>query len=54
MVKNPITTGDLTIDLEMLAAGNSYRIFENHASRIAPLTEADDTSWRLYFEPQSS
>lgn len=54
MVKNPIKGGDLTIDLEMIATGNSYRIFENQASRIASLTKADDVSWRLYFEPHNS
>jgi hypothetical protein len=51
MVKNPIKSGELTIDLEMLSTGNSYRIFENQASRIAPLSKVDDISWRLYFEP---
>ena len=49
MVKNSIKTGVLTIDLEMVNTGNSYRVFENQASRIMPLTSIDDVSWRLYF-----
>lgn len=51
MVKNPIKQGMLTIDLELISTGNSYRIFETKASRIEPLTKTDDNSWRLYFEP---
>jgi hypothetical protein len=54
MVKNPIKSGQLTIDLEMISTGNSYRIFENQGSRIQALTKVDDMSWRLYFEPASS
>ena len=54
MVKNQIKAGMLTIDLELIATGNSYRIFETKASRIDSLTKADDISWRLYFEPQSN
>lgn len=54
MVKNAIKSGTLTIDLELIATGNSYRIFETKASRIDSLTKADDISWRLYFEPQSN
>ena len=54
MAKNPIKSGQLTIDLEMISTGNSYRIYENQASRIQSLTKIDDTSWRLYFEPASS
>ena len=54
MVKNAIKGGTLTIDLELMATGNSYRIFEAKASRIESLTKADDISWRLYFEPQSN
>lgn len=51
MVKNPVKQGTLTIDLELIATGNSYRIFESQASHLAPLTAVDDQSWRLYFEP---
>jgi hypothetical protein len=54
MVKNPVNSGTLTIDIELIATGNSYRIFETQASRIQPLTKSDDVSWRLYFEPQSN
>jgi hypothetical protein len=38
----------------LIATGNSYRIFETKANHIQPLTEIDDESWRLYFEPQSN
>ena len=54
MVKNPVRLGTLTIDLELIATGNSYRIFESQASHLAPLTAIDDQSWRLYFEPQNT
>lgn len=51
MMTNPVKAGLLTIDLELISTGNSYRIFETHASSINPLTKTDDASWRLYFEP---
>ena len=54
LVKNPVKAGTLTIDIELIATGNSYRIFETQANRILPLTKADDVSWRLYFEPDSN
>lgn len=54
MMTNPVKAGLLTIDLELISTGNSYRIFETHASSINPLTKTDDASWRLYFEPQSN
>lgn len=54
MVNNPVKSGQLTIDLELIATGNSYRMFETQANHINPLTEVDDESWRLYFEPQSN
>lgn len=44
----------LTIDLELIATGNSYRIFETKANHIQALSKVDDDSWRLYFEPQSN
>jgi len=51
MVKNAIKAGNLQIELELIDTGNSYKIFETKANRIAPLETWDDTSWRLYFEP---
>ena len=51
MMKNPVKQASLTIDLELIATGNSYRIFDTKASKIAPLSQIDDASWRLYFEP---
>lgn len=51
MMKNPVKQASLTIDLELIATGNSYRIFDTKASKIAPLTQIEDASWRLYFEP---
>jgi len=35
----------------LIATGNSYRIFDTKASKISPLTQIEDVSWRLYFEP---
>jgi hypothetical protein len=54
MVKNPVRSGLLTIDLELIATGNTYKIFQTQANRILPLTKTDDNSWRLYFEPDSN
>jgi hypothetical protein len=54
MVKNPVKAGSLTIDIELIDTGNSYRIFETQASRLEALTKVDDGSWRLYFEPDSN
>jgi hypothetical protein len=54
MVKNPVKAGSLTIDIELIATGNSYRIFETQANRIQALSKTDDVSWRLYFEPDSN
>lgn len=38
MMKNPVKLATLSIDLELIATGNSYRIFETKASKIYPLS----------------
>jgi hypothetical protein len=54
MQTNPTHSGKIEIDLELIATGNTYRIFENQGNKLSNLTQAEDTSWRLYFEPESN
>jgi len=54
MQTNPTHSGKIEIDLELIATGNTYRIFENQGNKLSNLTQAEDNSWRLYFEPESN
>ena len=54
MQGNPTHSGTLTIDLELTSTGNTYRIFETTGNKVSNMTQAEDTSWRLYFEPESN
>jgi hypothetical protein len=54
MQTNPARSGKLQIDLELIATGNTYRIFETQGNKVSNLTMNEDSSWRLYFEPESN
>jgi len=54
MQSNPAHTGKIDIDLELISTGNTYRVFESSSNKFTNLTQAEDTSWRLYFEPESN
>lgn len=54
MQANPTHSGKIDIDLELISTGNTYRVFETSGNKVANLTQAEDTSWRLYFEPESN
>jgi len=54
MQSNPTHSGLISIDLELISTGNTYRIFETSGNKVSNLTQSEDNSWRLYFEPESN
>jgi hypothetical protein len=38
----------------LISTGNSYRIFETTTAKFRSINTDEDTSWRLYFEPESN